>query len=317
MKKGFTFIEVIIVIAIFTIVLGAISSFSLNFYNNQKFISDYSNIVDQAKFGVFRMVKELREAKTGEDGSYPLIFAGDKEIVFFADVDNDGVVEKVRYFLGSVQSADYTQTCSTNTTGGSCSVVFSNFFNGTLVSASAKVSGRGDLNQGNEYFDVFADGVKLGQVCKSGCSQCGSSFEGTQTFDVLSQARDNSLVLTADATNDVNICNPKMEAKFELSVSWNDTSGDNILKKEVTEPTGDPPKYLSGNSTTTVISNYVINTPPIFQYYDKDGNIINDTPARLKDTKLIRVYLVIDNDINTSPKPFELETFVNIRNLNE
>jgi hypothetical protein len=45
------------------------------------------------------MVRELREAQIGESGEYPLATAYDDEIVFHGDVDNDGLVERVRYYL--------------------------------------------------------------------------------------------------------------------------------------------------------------------------------------------------------------------------
>jgi hypothetical protein len=45
------------------------------------------------------MVRELREARYGDDGSYILSDAQDQEIIFYSDIDTDNSTEKVRYYL--------------------------------------------------------------------------------------------------------------------------------------------------------------------------------------------------------------------------
>ncbi|GAH01061.1 unnamed protein product, partial [marine sediment metagenome] len=40
-------------------------------------------------------------------------------------------------------------------------------------------------------------------------------------------------------------------------------------------------------------------------------------PARLVDTKLMKVFLIVDVDPNRSPKGFELESYAKLRNLKE
>ena len=45
------------------------------------------------------MVKELRPAKSGSDGSYPIVQAATSSITFFSDIDADGLQERVRYYL--------------------------------------------------------------------------------------------------------------------------------------------------------------------------------------------------------------------------
>ena len=47
----------------------------------------------------------------------------------------------------------------------------------------------------------------------------------------------------------------------------------------------------------------------------KNGNKITDYPARLKDTKMMKVYLVVNIDPNRPPNEFELESSVQLRNL--
>ena len=76
-------------------------------------------------------------------------------------------------------------------------------------------------------------------------------------------------------------------------------------------------QYPSDQEKISIVSAYVRNTGPIFEYYDSDGNKINDYPARLSDTKLMKVSLVINVNPNRLPQAFSLETYIQPRNLKE
>ena len=45
------------------------------------------------------MLRELREARSAENGAWPLVQTDDATIVFYSDVTNDGRTDRVRYFL--------------------------------------------------------------------------------------------------------------------------------------------------------------------------------------------------------------------------
>jgi hypothetical protein len=45
------------------------------------------------------MVKELRGAKPGSNGSYPIAVASSSSLTFYSDIDADGFQEQVRYFV--------------------------------------------------------------------------------------------------------------------------------------------------------------------------------------------------------------------------
>lgn len=321
MKTGFTIIETLISIVVFTLALGAVMGGIWMLYRTQSYTWQQSVAVDEARKGVETMVREIREAKQGDDGSYPIELAADKEFIFYSDIDKDGAVERVRYFLGNTNSGLQSQECVSYVSGGSCSVTFSGFLSGALQSAQVTVSVEGDFGAGNEYADISADGISLGTVCKSGCSDCAASWQGTRTFDVTSLAQDGSIQFTADASNRVNnFCdwqepNHAMKARFEFS--WTETlaSGSSEFKKGVINPTAPPISYPSDQEVVTVLSSYVRNSPPIFHYYDENGQELVDLPARLKDTKLMKIYLVVNVDPNRPPQDFELESQVYLRNL--
>jgi len=264
------------------------------------------------------MVKEIREARSGEDGSYPIVLAGDKEFIFFSDIDNDGKTERARYFLGTTNSGSQTKECQTSVKGGPCSVDFSNFLKGTLKSAQVKVSVDGDFGQSKEYAEIFADGTKIGEICKTGCTDCPGTWQGTTVFDVTSLAADDSINFLADAISYVDpLCPHSMKAKFEFSFIEDLSGFAHQFKKGVIKPVGSPPTYPSDQEKISILTSYVRNVPPIFEYFDSQGNKITEYPARLVDTKLMKVYLVVNVDPNRPPQDFELESSVQLRNLKQ
>ena len=183
-------IETLATIAIFALALGTVSAFLVFGYRTQSYASQQSLAINEARKGIETMVKEIREAQGGDDGSYVIEKADDYEFIFFSDVDKDSAVEKIRYFI-----------------------------------------------DGNEF------------------------------------------------------------------------------KKGTIESSGFPLQYLPENESFIVLSQYVRNSPPVFHYYDGLGSEVLELPARPKDTKLMKVYLVINVDPNRAPNDFELESAVQLRNL--
>jgi len=318
-RTGFTLIEALVAIVIFTLAMVAISGLIVLAYRTYGYSWEQSVAIEEARRGVETMVKEIREAKNGQDGSYPIELAEDKEFIFYSDIDGDGKTERVRYFLGDLKNIDQIQTCVSFEKGGTCTVSFANFFSGTLKSAQVKISVEGDLGASNEYLEIFADGQKLGNFCQSGCVDCAASWQGTATFDVTSQAQDNFITFLADATNQVDpSCNweePNHSFKAKFEFSFTEEVQGTELKKGVIKPTGFPVQYPQDQEEISILSSYVRNSPPIFEYFDKNGNKIESLPARLIDTKLMKIFLVINVDPDRPPQNFELESFAQLRNL--
>ncbi|MFH1462364.1 MAG: hypothetical protein ABIG08_01525 [bacterium] len=316
--KSFTLIETLIAIAVFVIVLGAVSGFIIMAYRTHSFTWQQSIAIDEARKGVDTMVKEIRGARAGEDGSFPIEKAEDKEFIFYSDIDKDGEIERVRYFLGTANSGSQTQECQTSSRGGSCSVVFSNFLQGTLTLAEVKVSVNGDFGLSQEYAEIYADSNYLDRICRTGCSDCPGTWQGTQTFDVANYSSDNNVSFLADATSQVDpLCPYAIKAQFELSWSEELSGQAHEFKKGVINPVGDPLAYPSDQEEISVLSSYVRNTPPIFKYFDENSSEITSLPARLVDTKLMEVYLVVNVNPSRSPQDFGLRSAVQLRNLKE
>lgn len=320
-KKGLTLIETLVAVGIFTILMTAISALILLAYRIQSYAWEQSMAIDEARKGVETMIKEIREARPGEDGSYTIEKAADKEFVFHSDIDNDGQAERVRYFLAILNEGSQNQNCVTFSKGGSCNVSFSNFFTGVLKTAQVKVSVEGDLGANNEYVDIYADGQKIGTLCQTGCSDCAGAWQGTAIFDVINQAGDDQInfLASSSAAVDPNCSwqehNHSLKAQFEFS--WTEEIGgqEHTLKKGVIEPTAPPVQYPSSQEKITILSSYVRNSPPIFEYFDQSGNKIINYPARLVDTKTMEILLVVNVNPDRPPQDFQLESSVQLRNL--
>ncbi|MDP3964103.1 MAG: prepilin-type N-terminal cleavage/methylation domain-containing protein [bacterium] len=98
-NAGISLVEAIVSLAIFSLVLTLVYTFFTQGNRIQSYNNEQQLAVQSARRGVQTMVKELREASTGDDGSYILSLANDQEIVFFSDTDADLVIERIRYFL--------------------------------------------------------------------------------------------------------------------------------------------------------------------------------------------------------------------------
>ena len=320
-KRGFTLIESLVTVVVFTLATIALMGFISLGYKVYGYTKEQSIAINEARKGIEIMVKEIRQARQGDNGSYAIEKADDKEFVFYSDIDGDGKTEKVRYFLGITDSGTLTKECVSFSQGGTCGVSFSGFLTGTLKSAQIQISIEGDLGASNEYADISLDGRNLGAFCKSQCTDCAGTWQGTATFDVTNDANDGFLGFLADASNRVDAScnwqnpNHSMKARFELSWTEEVIGSGHQFKKGVIKPIGAPPTYPPAQEEITILSSYVRNTPPIFQYFDVNNEEINILPARLKDTKLMKVYLVINSNPERPPQDFGLESFVQLRNL--
>jgi len=97
--RAFTLIETIVVIFIFSLIMGALSGLIVMLYKTHGYTWQQSQAIAEARRGIQTMVKEIREARTGEDGSYTIASTTDFQFSFYGDINRDSKIEKVRYFI--------------------------------------------------------------------------------------------------------------------------------------------------------------------------------------------------------------------------
>ncbi len=98
-KNGFTIIEVLVVLAIFVVILGALVGSLRYFYRSNTTAIEQSFAVQSARRGIENIATDIREATYSDEGSYPVISMATSSFSFYSDIDSDIFIEKVRYFL--------------------------------------------------------------------------------------------------------------------------------------------------------------------------------------------------------------------------
>lgn len=99
LTKGFTVVELLISIAILVGVSWTASIFERDVFSLNGTLQDSLNAQLDGRNLVKTMVAELRKTTESSVGSYPVDTAATSSIAFYSDIDNDGLIEKVRYFL--------------------------------------------------------------------------------------------------------------------------------------------------------------------------------------------------------------------------
>ena len=98
-SHGFSTLETLMWISMFVLTMGAIMSSILYFYRVNAVTINQASSIASAQRWVDTMVRTIREAAFASDGAYPVISLADNQFAFYADVDADAFIEKVRYYL--------------------------------------------------------------------------------------------------------------------------------------------------------------------------------------------------------------------------
>lgn len=115
-------IETLVLLTVVIMVLIAIVAAVRYSYQGQRFAFEAADATRSARTGIERIVREFREASDADNGAYPIGALATSSAVFFSDFDNDGKIERVRYFLddtdvkrGVVESSGDPPTYVTST----------------------------------------------------------------------------------------------------------------------------------------------------------------------------------------------------------
>ncbi len=102
MKKttfGFSLVETLVAVAILTLVIFAATTLQRDIFALNIFFQGSLNTQLDARHVIKVMVAELREASPSSLGGYPIELASTTAITFYSDINNDGLKERVRYYL--------------------------------------------------------------------------------------------------------------------------------------------------------------------------------------------------------------------------
>jgi prepilin-type N-terminal cleavage/methylation domain-containing protein len=98
-SPGFTFIEVLVVISITVVLLTVIVAFQSDVFSLNRLLQELL-ISQQEARQVFKVMNwETRSMSPSSIGAYPLAEAATSSLIFYTDLDDDGLKEQLHYFL--------------------------------------------------------------------------------------------------------------------------------------------------------------------------------------------------------------------------
>ena len=98
-RKGLSFVEMIIAIGIFSLMMVGITTFFVKSWDNYNYVMDTNSSSISASQGISGIVDNIRRTRNADNGAYPIKSVGDFDLVIFSDYDKDGITEKVHYYL--------------------------------------------------------------------------------------------------------------------------------------------------------------------------------------------------------------------------
>jgi type II secretory pathway pseudopilin PulG len=97
--RGFTLIETLVWIAIFTASMVAITTSVIYFYRTSNYAIEEATALTSVQHGMDAMVRVIREAAYSSVGAYPVIAMASSSFTFYANTDTDSLIERVHYYL--------------------------------------------------------------------------------------------------------------------------------------------------------------------------------------------------------------------------
>lgn len=91
--------EMLVTLAIFTLVMGAIIASVLFFYRSNSYVMEQSYAISEGRKGIEDMVEDIRESVYSEAGDYLVEQIDNNKVVFYSNIDDDEKVERVKYFI--------------------------------------------------------------------------------------------------------------------------------------------------------------------------------------------------------------------------
>ncbi len=94
-----TIIEMMVAIAILAIGMSAFSFLLSRSVDENRSILSEGAAATQASHVVNRIVSDIRRVQQADNGDFPIESADDFDFVMYADIDEDGSVERIHYYL--------------------------------------------------------------------------------------------------------------------------------------------------------------------------------------------------------------------------
>lgn len=156
----------------------------------------------------------------------------------------------------------------------------------------------------NTYRNVSETNQVLTQFIRE-VRQAQTSENGAYPLEVL---EDNEIVFFTDYDNDSIV----ERIRYTLNA--------NLLEKGITEPSGSPAVYDTNIESIRTLTENVVNQTPLFSYYNSDWpeDVVNnplESGSRFAETQTIRIFLLVNSNLNQDGEEYVLDSFVQPRIL--
>ncbi len=101
-KNGFSIVEVLVAVSIAVIAVGLVTAFARNMVVLNSSSQASLNAQLESRKILKSVISELRSASPSANGAYTIESLATSSIVFYADVNDDGDADRVRYYLEPV-----------------------------------------------------------------------------------------------------------------------------------------------------------------------------------------------------------------------
>ena len=97
--RGMTLVEALVWISVFTMTMIAIVSALISFYRTNTYTLEQAEAVTSAQRALDQTVRAIREGAYSSQGAFPIHSIAENDFMFYADIDNDALIERVHYYL--------------------------------------------------------------------------------------------------------------------------------------------------------------------------------------------------------------------------
>ncbi len=98
---GFTLVEVMVSVAVLMALAVVLATFQKDVFVQNVFLQNSFLAEMEARTALKKMVAEMRTMMPASTGAYPIALANNHQLTFYADLNHDGLKERLRYFLAT------------------------------------------------------------------------------------------------------------------------------------------------------------------------------------------------------------------------
>lgn len=100
-RSGLTLMEIILAMGMGVVIVVVLSRFATTINSLEGLVNEKLSVQQDLAQALQIMATEIRSAAPSELGAYPISVAASTTLTFYSDIDQDGLVDRVRYFFGT------------------------------------------------------------------------------------------------------------------------------------------------------------------------------------------------------------------------